>query len=654
MKTSQHTLATYNFKLPKINDSSITAVNLRGTDGDLRPVGMPIKIAATGASLFFTFHHSDGEMSLFHHSDGEISVYCHGNITIIGNINEQPLCSIATESDKVIIMTSQGPWTTLWDNDTASWSKLKQASDFDALSLIAYEQRQFSTTTPSRTLTGGYTRWSGRLTNEDIATLTSDVGTAYQSVCKSAQHQGYYTRPVIARYRILDSRERQLYVSTPVVVAHSSGLQRMDDLSTTVSVQSSTYCDMAGIEVAVNAFRLGLRSHFSASQSPEDAVSIEIQACHLPRYLDLDSDIEVRLVESSATQGTLLISIPSRHDAHLLLQYLLDKIDFLAMPVARLAIQSFANDLSSGTPHLLQNLQPVETDVSDIKLYNLLTTKQSKRNNDLDELSHPHSFYAHSASVAGDIVAWGDPVPIRAKPISITQLTSATGASAWKASISVEIDAEEATGEREIITWNGEDDNYAPLQLSPMLVYPHPRARLMTISLYHNGTFKQQTFALSPTPCGRFSCFVTDDFTPISLPEISGEYSTIPTQSAPPRRNGTIAVSNVGDALSLISAKQVSQGGINAITPASRTSSGWNFSRSRIYAFTATGIYTIDIDSKSRITSSRLLDSRQVIDNRAVTSTNDEVFAVASGDLIKITGARAKTIAHNCSISQLS
>ncbi|MBQ8774154.1 MAG: hypothetical protein IJZ17_06780, partial [Muribaculaceae bacterium] len=362
MKTSQHTLATYNFKLPKINDSSITAVNLRGTDGDLRPVGMPIKIAATGASLFFMFHHNDGEMSLFHHSDGEISVYCYGNMTIIGNINEQPLCSIATEPDKVIIMTSQGPWTTQWDNDTASWSKLKHASDFDALSLIAYEQRQFSTTTPSRTLTGGYTRWSGQLTNEDIASLTADVGTAYQSVCKSAQLQGYYTRPVIARYRILDSRERQLYVSTPVVVAHSSGLQRMDDLSTTVSVQSSTYCDMAGIEVAVNAFRIGIRSHFSASQSPEDAVSIEIQACHLPRHLDLDSDIEVRLVESSATQGTLLISIPSRHDAHLLLQHMLDKIDTLAMPVARLAIQSFANDMSSGTPLLLQSLQPVETD----------------------------------------------------------------------------------------------------------------------------------------------------------------------------------------------------------------------------------------------------------------------------------------------------
>lgn len=240
---------------------------------------------------------------------------------------------------------------------------------------------------------------------------------------------------------------------------------------------------------------------------------------------------------------------------------------------------------------------------------------------------------------------------LRELPPLIAQLASSVGGDGeyWRAMVSVSF----ASGD-ECVVWSGEGEGGCPLMLSPLLCYPHEDAVEMTVAVSCGGKVVRHTFPLSTLSGSGYACYIDSALVPIQLRHEVNSF-IIPSQNTSPRlERGCVAVSRLDSPLRLTALAKAVDGDVVAVTPAVRSSSSWDFARAHFYAFATTGVFAISVNAARDALSAHLIDSRKVADKRVVAYMANAVYAVASGDLVAVTGSKSTTLRRGVSLSSIA
>ena len=183
-----------------------------------------------------------------------------------------------------------------------------------------------------------------------------------------------------------------------------------------------------------------------------------------------------------------------------------------------------------------------------------------------------------------------------------------------------------------------------PATFSPLLTYPHPRARQLTVMVGR----KAFTVNLRPTPDGRMAYALAADCRPIEAS------TTLPMHIVPSADAvisdypDCVAAASSGNPFVLLSVGRCGQGEVSALTPAPRGNSSLDFARRRFYAFTSRGICSLAVGSGLKSVVATLIDGRPVISSDAVCMIEGAVAAVAGKDLVIVKGNSVRTIVSDC------
>ncbi len=640
-----------------IGNNAIMCRNMRqSTDASgLVPVGMPKEIAEGNGKPFFMFRDSNGKRTIFMKSGNAVSCISldaeSPAAKELAILPSDPYCATAS-GETVIIMTAEGGFKIVHDEDSDSWSVAGLMPSLPAISIIASRTATFSSTIPSRVLSGGYTRCQGGLTAADTSAITGDLLNAYNDISTKARNAGYYVQPVMAEYRLYDKDGGLLYKSAPVLVSAPSGFQCTEAIATTINASSGIFSNADAYTLTATGFKLGIVSpEFTESPWDEIVTAVEITVTPQLHPVDFQSKASNRLESSSATQGVLRMYMPGTANGMVastaqreeIIVATAERMEMLASPIM-LYTKPFAGGISTNAGEIIEtDCITMFTPDEEIKqLRQLLSAKMTNSEKLLQETNIPHSFTARTATTTGDIIMWGDITPRLFDGYAAGTFAASTGSGRWRACVKT------VSGSRgETVVWHGEGESNAPLTFSPLLSYPHPDATEMTIKVsYADGRILSGRFPLKPSPNRRMAYYLNPGATPITL-DTQLEVYVIPAEERKPERHpGTIMCSRTISPTECNSVLTVSQGGITAITPAVRSSSTWDFARTHLYAFTTTGIYAVSVSGTRKAISANIIDPRRVTGAEAVTCSNDSIYAIADGQAIRVHGSRSETIGN--------
>ena len=199
----------------------------------------------------------------------------------------------------------------------------------------------------------------------------------------------------------------------------------------------------------------------------------------------------------------------------------------------------------------------------------------------------------------------------------------------------------------EILSFEESGSANAPVKLSQLISYPHPAARLIEIEITRPSGTSRLTLPLTPGVSSS-AIFSSNLFVPASQPS-----AAILVRRNFRRHPGLILPALFADPLAPVSALEATSGTIAAITPASRSSSSWDFARRHLYIFGSAGIHAVAVSAAMKAVSAHLIDSRSVVSARHVAWSPDGVYALSGRNLLSVGGSRAKVIADSVSASAI-
>lgn len=103
----------------------------------------------------------------------------------------------------------------------------------------------------------------------------------------------------------------------------------------------------------------------------------------------------------------------------------------------------------------------------------------------------------------------------------------------------------------------------------------------------------------------------------------------------------TVIAADAADPLVPLAVARISAAPLTALTPASRSQSTWDFSRTHLYAFSAEGTHAVSFSPRHSLISASLIDNRPALGPAVFTPAG--VFAAVSGGLVTITGSHARS-----------
>lgn len=261
---------------------------------------------------------------------------------------------------------------------------------------------------------------------------------------------------------------------------------------------------------------------------------------------------------------------------------------------------------------------------------------------DLGWVAAPHSFTASAVAAApGAALLAG--LTVNAFEGFRPQCYAATTVrgKAWHAAARVTF----ADGSSRTVTAEGDD--YAPERFGPVLSYPSPLATSLYLIVRVGATVRSGLFALRPDKDRHRAIYVAPALKPIELPDAAADYIVPAETPRPLVCDDVMAVADDG-LTALTAVRRVAIGRVNAMIAANHAQGAWDYGRARFYVMTSTGIYSAAVASGGKSLSMSLVDSRTVKLAGAVARAGEDVYAVASGDLIRLRAASVKTVVRDC------
>lgn len=624
-------------KLSHITDGKDTlrCHNLRHAAGGdaLTPVGTPTTIANGKYTLLTTFPHADGSTSLIVHSGTRLVAIFKGEILQLATLPSAPRCATVAGST-LIVMTSQGPFRVDYVDATGSWRVAGLMPDLPPISIVAADTATLSATIPARTLSGSYSHWQGSLAHVDRDNVTADLLDAYDSISASAAEMGYFLQPVLCRYRLKDAAGNTLFLSPPVLVSAPDGFQCVNQVIATTADRLT----LDSYNLSLTAYSLGVVAPSLLSSSWGEIITeVVIEASTPLEPVDFSLKISNRLDATGSSSGNIVIfmpgtattMVPATSKRAALVVSSVQRANNLMSPIARYP-RPFTGGISTSPGKILKIVPHSSASTSKIDTPAATLTK----------FSAPHSFTAGCVSVSGDTIAWGDISALRFNGYPLPVFAASVGEGNWRAATQVTF-----TDGDEAVVWHSSGSVAAPSLLSPLISYPSADAVEITIIVSSpDGLVMRRSLPLTPSPDGTFAYYLHPSLAPFAI-EDEVETYVIPAEKLKtvPHHNH-IAITNIRSPLSPTVTAAVTQGVIRALTPAVRSSSSWDFARSHYYAFTSAGIYAVAVNAARDRLSGHIIDPRAVSSASQVTVSGQAVYAIASTDLVAVSGSRAKTI----------
>lgn len=247
---------------------------------------------------------------------------------------------------------------------------------------------------------------------------------------------------------------------------------------------------------------------------------------------------------------------------------------------------------------------------------------------------------ASGAAVAADVVVWAAPALARPNPPAAECLAAVLdGVGAWHAAVAVEF----ADGSSQITLSEGTEG--APMLFSPLISYPAPDAVAISITVSAGGTVRSGRYPLVTDSSGTRSVYLRDDSLLFALPDRLPAFVVPPALPAVTPKPRALAVAAAAAPLTVRALAEPGDGDIIAVTPAVMGQSSWEFGRSRFFVFSTAGTYLLNVDLAGARTSLTLIDTRVIRSPSAFVRVDDALAAIASGDIVLISGTRFRRIA---------
>lgn len=606
--------------------------NLAPAEGDiLRPARLPMRTHTGGWRPWITVDLADGGSVPLARAGDKIGILS-GSIALSTVTIDGSIRYTYTFTGGMDITTDTASYRLAVTRTRLTLQRLTERV-FPSVRAVAAQS--VSASLPSIHLSTDYSDGS-LLSRTDLRTISDAMNSLYDDLDTAARDKGLWWMPVLVRLVARNSRGIVLWQSAPQLLLHPGGEQ----WGGSVALSSNDSRNTLPSTVSASAWQMQVSGRRSLAS---DIATVDVQATPMLHYADTSRRGTARL-RSRADEHTFCTAAVARSPFALwpgmsssrrsVVSDLIARFDALASTVATIVVPSNDDEWT-----VTVDARAATTAADDVSAVRTAMRRRPVYHAAWQAwLGAPHHvFYDLQAGGADlSLAARLSVVPFAGyKP---SQMAAMVGNSVWYGYARVTM----RDGSSVVVTDRGTAGN--PLTFGPVLSYPSPDADFITICVTSGGRTLIGSFPLTPDPSGRYSVFTAPDARPFELPEEIDD-ATVPEAMAPvPDLGDVMIAASAADPVHPLAAMRHSMGTVYAVAPARFGQSSWNFGRARFYAMTSSGIYSVAVASGGSDLSASLIDSRLVVAPTAVADTGDCLYAIASGDLVAISGTKVSTV----------
>lgn len=497
---------------------------------------------------------------------------------------------------RLVVSTEHGPWTASLDGE-GHWEVEGYEASWPQVAVLADDAGEIAVDVAPEPLEGTGDKFNSNGTEADRKAIGRLIDDAWTRLSDAAAVAGTLIAPVLARARIVDAHGRTLHVYPTLLLRAGAG-----DLDSSLLFDSADRRTISSRRVAVRSYKV--RTLVSGSLPVGTRVVTDISAPFDPWDRD---KMPLLSFGREAGSGWLRVSLCPR-----------------------------AQGLSPA--HDLNNLAVVRSALSRQSLAAVSGGKTAAFDPAL-ACSVNHSWQATVAGSTATAVVWGNVRPIAFEGWSPLCFATRYERKAWRGWAQV-TGPDGSAG----VLWQGEGDDYAPVEFGPLLSYPCGGMSAITLCVEVDGAAavtvhrrlgdsadSRMSFSLE-SKLSAITPETADESAPQDLDVFVPPYTPHAVRTAP-----SDAPDRPGASCSL-GAK------VTAIVAAASPGGAWEYGRQRLYAFTEGGIRLLTLSRQSGETASTQISDLVVSDARLVAAAGSDVIFAHGQSLYRLSGTRIKRV----------
>lgn len=472
------------------------------------------------------------------------------------------------------------------------------------------------------------------ISRNDAGRVSAAAASLWRRLDRAARNAGVWWMPVMLAARVLDSRGHCVYVSPPFYA-----MGPVEAFDGNMSLTSSDNRRTEALEVAAPDWNIDLEVDDLGAAG---GYVCEVLATPMLQRVDPAEGFDVGLRRrADDTAFCTVTGIASPHacwagaprERVAALERLAGDFNYRATILSRQRLMPGAD----GVARIAVTPPAAGSPAADIAA---LSRRVDRPVGVLSWLGAPHSLGAATIASGPSAMLLISPgvTPFRGyRPEEMAAVTDSS-AGAWHALCCVTFD----DGSTSVVTSEGTGD--CPLSFGPVLSYPSPRAVSLYIAVRNASGVRSGTFPLTPDGHGHRALYVTPSLAPVCLPDESEAYVVPAHAPAVWSYPGYISVTPAGDSDNPDVTVNPPLGQVVEAVPVNYRQASWDYGRSRFMLFTAGGVCSLVVPSSRTSVSMSMIDSRVLLSSSAIVDAGDALYAVLSGDLVRISRGRITTL----------
>ncbi|WP_286151504.1 hypothetical protein [Duncaniella freteri] len=567
----------------------------------------------------------DGTRCIIMYHHGHLKAVTDTEIKSIIRLDEAP-ATVTRTAGSLIVMRHRGT-PLLIPLDT-----LVPAGHLNGtvITLTRQDMTAVSADIPAVTLKGSYDTSSRTLCDADRTTLDKGMRDAYLRLCDLARLQRRYIQPVVARYRLIGDGGDVIYTSAPVLISPESGLQATH---ASILLTGEGFRQMSGARLTATGYTVGI----TYSRTPDAEWLSRVRSVEVlvsPQLHPLVTGLPGTFTRtgSSTTQLTFTHTLPG-----------VNPLDDPGSSSSRLT-RCITSIIDNADTTLRSS--PAEDDTSEemARLQSIISIPSTPPPPDSImrvRLSPPNTFTAGCTARSGDLIAWGNLTAIPFDGYTLPEMSAKVIASESSTPTAVQVTMQDGS----TVVSQTVVHKQSVTSLSPLLVYPNPDARLITLIAGRRSV----TLPLTPSPCGRWAYYLSPTLAPVTFTDDTEGFVSPPSSPSLRRYPSGIAITTESSPLTPTAVSAGDASVIHSLLPSMRHSSSFTVPAARFYTLGTGGISSMTLTDRRTRINMNLLDSRGITDHRAATPIPGGIAAITGDRLIAITGSRqSSTILEEC------
>lgn len=492
-----------------------------------------------------------------------------------------------------------------------------------------------------------FSRDNPLLSDKGVALLSRELTDAYSRLCDRASESGLFFQPVLARLHLLDRSGNRIWSSAPQLL-ETAAFQCCSTITLTCSKEGTTL-KTPSASLTAGVYRV--EAVIAALGAYSEAVSAEATLSPQIHPTDPAATAPFRLTRTDTSTPGLTTALPGTTDSFAsradrragIIRSLLPRMTLIERRIALFeAAEGYFPLANKSAPALREENAAIAS-----ALRKELQNDPSGSAAILRRISSPGGFRAGVVTVSGDAVVWGDITVLHA-PAAIPRhhSVSPSADTPWEGVLRLNL-ADGTTRSRAIAS-----PLPLPSALPAVLCIPCPEATSveMWVRKISDGSVSHALVTLSPSDDASWAIAVSRSLEPVMLTPWIG---SLPAGGNTPsdegiRYPGAVVTASAERPYAPLGALLVTTEPIVALHPAVRSASSWDFTRTRLYAFSPAGIFSVAFSRGGTRPASALIDPQSVSRAGATAYTTSGIMALTDGGiLLRVAGAATSRLLDN-------